>query len=180
MKNLSSFSHFANVCLRFLMWHHRAVQNRNFLFLLLFTHHRRVLLFLRKNPARGLTLTVLCENLTNVSISAIVCIILQFLVYFANVIPSKHSHRPFVKLNSHIKKQYDYLMSRDFGFHSHISTIFSYDFFSHLSSGTVSGLPICCRVAVKCPISKRPNDPQDMTGAPKRKSNCHFFCGPRN
>ena len=35
MKNLTSFSNFANVCLRFLMWRHRAVQNRNFLFLLL-------------------------------------------------------------------------------------------------------------------------------------------------
>ena len=35
MKNLISFSNFANVCLRFLMWRHRAVQNRNFLFLLL-------------------------------------------------------------------------------------------------------------------------------------------------
>ena len=35
MKNLTSFSNFANVCLRFLMWCHRAVQNRNFLFLLL-------------------------------------------------------------------------------------------------------------------------------------------------
>ena len=35
MKNLTSFRNFANVCLRFLMWRHRAVQNRNFLFLLL-------------------------------------------------------------------------------------------------------------------------------------------------
>ena len=35
MKNLTSFSNFANVCLSFLMWRHRAVQNCNFLFLLL-------------------------------------------------------------------------------------------------------------------------------------------------
>ena len=35
MKNLTSFSNFANVCLRFLKWRHRAVQNRNFIFLLL-------------------------------------------------------------------------------------------------------------------------------------------------
>ena len=34
MKNLTFFSNFANVCLRFLRFH-RAVQNRNFLFLLL-------------------------------------------------------------------------------------------------------------------------------------------------
>ena len=36
MKNLTSFSNFANICLRFLMWRIRAVQNRNFIFLLLF------------------------------------------------------------------------------------------------------------------------------------------------
>ena len=35
MKNLTSFGNFANVCLRFLMWRHRAVQNRNILFHLL-------------------------------------------------------------------------------------------------------------------------------------------------
>ena len=34
-KNLTSFSNFGNVCLRFLKWRHREVQNRNFLFLLL-------------------------------------------------------------------------------------------------------------------------------------------------